>query len=351
MEIRKDIMTPKERLEAFGKGLPTDRVVCIPMVASSAAHLIGRTIKEFQLEPEVMAYSLIEAYNRYKYDSVGICSHCSVLAEAMGARLEYPEDDVASCDEPVLKDKEDIRKIKIATPEDGKLWVFYRAAEICLKEIGNEITPGISISGPFTTASTLRGVEAFARDMYNDPGYCHELLRMATESAKNHIKAIAETGASVGAICDPVASGSLISPKSFEKFAFPYIKELVDFMHGLGSSAGLHICCKSKKILGAMVETGADLISIDDVELEFVRDTVAGRAVVVGNISTTDEMLFGPVERIKESCIRALDIMKGYEGFVLATSCDLSPKTPWEYVDAMMDTARSYGAYDYRPNL
>lgn len=344
--IREDIMKPNERLEAFGKGLPIDRVVCIPMVASSAAHLIGRTIKEFQLDPEVLAYSLIEAYNRYKYDSVGVCSSCSVLAEAMGAKLEYPEDDVASCDEPILKDKADIKKIKIATPTDGNLWVLYRAAEICLTEIGNEIIPSISISGPFTTAATLRGVEAILKDTYTDPEFCHKLLRMATDSAKNHIKAIIKTGASIGAICDPVASGSLISPKTFEEFAFPYIKELVEFIHSLGSSAGLHICGKSSKILKLMVDTGTDLISIDDVDLEFVKKTINSNVVIVGNIDTTDEMLFGPVERIKESCIMAMDIMKDYEGgFVLATSCDLSPKTPWEHVNAMMEVARSYGTY------
>ena len=349
MEVKQDIMTPNERLNAFGKNLPIDRVVCVPMVASSAAHLIGRTIKDFQLDPEVLAYSLIEAYKRYKYDSVGVCTNCSVMAEAMGAELDYPEDDVASCNEPILKNKDDISKIKIATPEDGKLWVFYKAAEICLEEIGHEITPSISVAGPFTTAATLRGVEAFARDIYADPEFCHKLLRMSTESIKNHIRAIMKTGAGVGTIADPIASGSLLSAKTFEKFAFPYIKELVDFAHDLGSSIGLHICGKSTKILKLMVDTGADLISIDDVDLEFASKVISGKAVLVGNISTTDEMLFGPTERIEESCIKALDKMKDYNGkYILATSCDLSPKTPWEHVEVMMNVARSYGTYDYR---
>jgi len=344
MNIRQDIMTPNERLEAFGKNLPIDRVVCVPMVANSAAHLIGRTFKEFQLDPEVLAYSLIEAYKRYKYDSVSICTNCSIMAEAMGAKLGYPEDDVAICVQPILKNKDDISKIKIATPEDGNLWVFYKAAKICLVEIGHEITPGISVSGPFTTAATLRGVETFARDIYKDPEFCHQLLRMSTESIKSHIRAIRKTGAGVGAIGDPIASGSLISAKTFEKFAFPYIKELVDFAHNLGSSIGLHICGKSAKILKLMVETGADLISVDDVDLKFAGEIVAGKAVLVGNISTTDEMLFGPVERIHESCIKALDIMKAYKGkYILATSCDIPLIAPWEHVEAMMDVARSYG--------
>lgn len=349
MNIREDILTPKQRSKAFSEGKPMDRILCVPMVAISAAYLVGKTIKEFQLNPEVMAASHIAAYKKFKYDSVGLSTNCSVLAEAMGAKLEYPEDDAASCDEPIVKCREDLSKIKIVDPEkDGNLWVFYKAAEIVNREIGDEVSVSVSVSGPFTTAATLRGVEAFARDLYADPELCHSLLRMATESIKNHIRAIVAHGAEIGGIADPIASGSLISPKMFEKFAFPYIKELVDFIHGLNRSAGLHICGKASKILELMVQTGADIISIDKVDLEFARDTVAGRAVILGNIDTTEEMLYGPVEKIYESCKRAVDIMQDCRGkFILSTGCDLSPKTPFEYAQAMMDFARSYGLYEY----
>ena len=86
MNIREDILTPRERAKAFSEGKPMDRIICVPMVAISAAYLIGKTIKEFQLDPEVMAQSHIAAYKRFKYDSVGLSTNCSVLAEAMGAK-------------------------------------------------------------------------------------------------------------------------------------------------------------------------------------------------------------------------------------------------------------------------
>ncbi len=348
MKIREDILTPKQRSEAFGNKKPIDRIICAPMVASNASHLIGRTIKEFQLDPEVMAASHIAAYKKFKYDSIGLCTNCSVTAEAMGAVLVYPEDDVASCDEPIIKSREDLCKIKVADEHDGNLWVFYKAAEIINKEVGDEVSVSISLSGPLTTVAMLRGVEAFARDMYSDPEFCHILLRMATDSVKNHIRAIVAHGAEIGGVGDPIASGSLISPKMFQKFAFPYIKELIDFIHGLNRSAGLHICGKTSKILEQMVQTGANLISIDDVDLALVRDVVAGRAVILGNISPTNEMLYGPVEKIHEVCKNAIDIMKGYEGgYILSTGCDTTPVAPFENVQAMMDAARSYGLYEY----
>jgi uroporphyrinogen decarboxylase len=264
MDIREDILTPRERAKAFSEGKPMDRIVCLPMVAISVAYLIGKTIKEFQLDPEVMAQSHIAAYKRFKYDSVGLSTNCSVLAEAMGARLDYPADDAANCIEPLVKSREDLNKVKDIDPEkDGKLWVFYKAFKIVNEEIGHEVPISISVSGPVTTAATLRGTEAFARDMYADPELCHELLRKSTDNIKRHIKTIVAHGADIGAIADPIASASVISPKMFKQFAFPYIKELVDYIHSFNRGAALHICGKSEKILELMVETGADTISVD----------------------------------------------------------------------------------------
>lgn len=348
MNIRQDILTPRERAKALSGKRPADRILCLPMVAISAAYLIGRTIKEFQLDPKVMAEAHIAAYRRFKYDSVGLSTNCSVLAEAMGAKLEYPEDDAANSIEPLVKSREDLKKLKDIDPEkDGNLWVFYEAFHIVDKEIGSEVPISISVSGPFTTAATLRGTENFVRDMYADPELCHELLRRSTDNLKRHIKAIVAHGADIGAIADPVASGSLISPKMFKEFAFPYIKELVDFIHSFNRGAALHICGKTEKLLELMVQTGADTISIDKVDLKKVKEIIDGRAAIVGNVDTTNEMLYGPVEKIQEICRNYIDLMSDYKGiYILATSCDLSPKTPFEYVDAMMDVARSYGLYE-----
>ncbi len=352
MDIREDILTPRERSKAFSEGKPMDRIICLPMVAISAAYLIGKTIKEFQLDPEVMAQSHIAAYKKFKYDSVGLSTNCSVLAEAMGAKLDYPEDDAANCIEPLVKSREDLSKVKDIDPEkDGKLWVFYKAFKIVNEEIGHEVPISISVSGPVTTAATLRGTEAFARDMYADPNLCHELLRRSTDNIKRHIKTIVAHGADIGAIADPIASASVISPKMFKQFAFPYIKELVDYIHSFNRGAALHICGKSEKILELMVETGADTISVDKVDLKVVKEVVAGRAAIVGNVDTTDEMLHGPVEKIQEVCKRYIDLMRDYNGlYILSTGCDISPKAPFEYVQAMMDVARSYGLYEYKKN-
>ncbi len=347
MKIRQDILTPKERLLAFLTGKPLDRILCMPIVTSNAAHLIGKTVKEFQLEGRVMADSYIAAFDRFGYDLNYLFTNCSFIAEAMGQELVYSEDEPANCENPAVQSMEDLSKIKVAEKNDGKFPVFYEALDILNKEIGDKIFNAVCFSGPVSTAATLRGTEDFARDTYANPELCHALLRMATDSCKSFMKEVAAKGA-IPIILEPIASGSIFSPKMFSKFAFPYIKELIDYGHELGAAVPLHICGKTHKIVDQMTETGTDIVSLDICDLAVAREKVAGRAVLLGNIAPADELLFGPIERIHEACKNAMDIMEGYTpGFILASGCEIPTKVPFEHIDAMMDAARSYGAYDY----
>jgi len=351
MEIRKDILTPKQRLGAFLSGQPLDRMLCMPIVTSNTSHLIGKTVKEFQLDAEVMASSHIAAFNKFRYDLIYLFTNCSYVAEAMGAELTYSEDEPAGCNIPAVTSREDLKKIKVAEKNDGQFPVFYDALDILNKEIGEEVYISVCFSGPVSTAATLRGVEAFVKDTYADPELCHLLLRMATDSCKNLIREIVSHGA-IPIILEPIASGSIFSPKMFKKFAFPYIKELVDLAHELKSPVPLHICGKTHKIVDLMTDTGADIISIDKCDLLIAREKVAGRAVILGNIDPADELLFGPIQSIQSVCSDAIDKMKGYTpGFVLSTGCETSNKVPFENIQAMVDVVRSHGLYKWNEGV
>lgn len=348
MQLREDILTPKERVMAFLQGRPIDRALCMPIVTSNTVKLIGKTIKEYQLDAKVMADAHIAAFKKFKYDLIYVFTNCSNIAEAMGQEIVYPEDEPANTEDPIIKSREDLAKLKVAEPNGGFFQVIYDAVDILNKEIGDEVFIAVCFSGPVSTAGTLRGTENFARDTYADPELCHELLRISTDSCKVFMKEVVAHGA-MPILLEPIASGSLFSPKMFQKFAFPYIKELVDYAHELKALVPLHICGKTHKIVDQMADTGADVISIDVCALEVAKEKVGGKAVILGNVSPANEMLFGPAEVVHEACIKALDTMKGYKpGYILSTGCETPVKVPFEHIEAMMDVARSHGVYDFK---
>lgn len=347
MQIREDILTSKERMLALLTGKPMDRILCMPIMTSNVAQFIDRNIRDFQLDGKVMAESHIAGFRKYGYDLIYLFSNCSGIAEAMGQELVYSDDEPANCEVPAVKCEADLAKIKVAEANDGQFPVFYEAIDILNKEIGDEVFISACFSGPVSTAATLRGTEDFARDTYANPELCHTLLRMATDSCKNFIKAVAAKGA-VPIILEPIASGSLFSPKMYEKFAAPYIKELVDCAHACGALVPLHICGKTHKIVDQMTDSGSDVISLDICDLALAREKVAGRAVILGNITPASDLLFGPAEHVMDVCKQAIDTMAGYTpGFVLATGCEVPVTVPHEHIQALMDAARSYGAFDY----
>ncbi len=347
MDIRPDILTPKERVMALLTGKPLDRLICMPIMTSNAVLLTDKTVKEYQLDGKAMAEAHIAAYKKFGYDLIYLFTNCSYIAEAMGQELVYSENEPANCEKPIIQSEADLYKIKVAQKNDGQFPVYYEALDILNKEIGSEVFMAVCFSGPVSTAATLRGTEDFARDTYANPELCHKLLRMTTDSCKNLIREIAAKGA-MPIILEPIASGSIFSPKMYQRFAFPYIKELVDLAHELGALIPLHICGKTHKIVDQMTDSGADVISLDVCDLGIAREKVAGRAVILGNITPSSDLLFGPPDHIIEVCKQAMDTMEGYTpGFILASGCEIPTKVPMEHIQAMMDAVRSYGAYPY----
>ncbi len=347
MKFREDILTPKERLGAFLSGQELDRMLCMPIVTSNAALMINKSVKEFQLDPEVMANSYIAAYERFGYDLNYLFTNCSYIAEAMGQELVYSENEPANTEVHIIQSEDDLSKIKVAKRHDGNFSVFYDALDILNEKTGGKIFNSVCFSGPVSTAATLRGTESFARDSYSNPDLCHKLLRMSTDSIKNFIEAVVEKGA-IPIILEPIASGSIFSPKMYDKFAAPYINELIDYAHELGAAIPLHICGKTNKIIGRMADSGTEIVSFDLCDLDIAKEQAQGKAVLLGNVSPSDELLFGPDERIINACKETIDKMSDYKpGFILATGCEISTKVPLENVDVMMKAVRTHGLYDY----
>ncbi|HAG42290.1 MAG TPA: methylcobamide--CoM methyltransferase, partial [Clostridium sp.] len=62
--MRKEEMTPRERMDAFAKGEEIDRVICIPDMGVTMAPFIGVTAREYYHSAELMANLEIALFRR-----------------------------------------------------------------------------------------------------------------------------------------------------------------------------------------------------------------------------------------------------------------------------------------------
>ncbi|MEY8000151.1 uroporphyrinogen decarboxylase family protein [Clostridium sp. Mt-5] len=347
-------MTPKERAAALSSGKGADRIQCCPFVGEVGAKFIGVKISELCHDYKLMADNEINLYKTFNFDSVGIGPNLFGIAEAMGTVLGYPDNDMPYVDIPIVKNYDDIDKLIPVNPyKDGRLPLFLEASKIIDEKIGMEVDVSSDFGGPFTTAASLRGTDIFLRDTLKNPEWVHKLLDISTESIFNYIDAVCDIGIKPS-ISEPVASLNVISPKQFRTFVKPYLKKCVDrIVERCGSAPSLHICGNTKGIWEDMVDTGVQILSLDNVvDLEEVKKAVGKRVAIMGNVKPIETMCNGGkneiFDEVKECIGKAYDNPKG---FILSTGCKVPRATSKENIQFIMDAVRIYGRYPLRNNF
>jgi len=346
--IPQDSQTSLERVLSYLQGVNPQRIACFPLILNHAARVLGVPVGTYNRNGEVMGRAHVAAFRRYGNDLVSIFSTTSTLAEAMGTRMEFFDEDAPQIAEQPIMELDDIRKIRIPDArKDGRLSVYLEATEFAVAEVGSEVVVGTILAGPFTTAAALRPLDFFVQDLYKNQAWVHELLELCCQAGIAFIDEILARKA-LPIIVEPIGSGSLVSPRHFREFVAPYLKRMADHIHanGGGLPAALHICGKTRPNLEAMLEADFDLWSLDAVDLGEVREIAGHRATLVGNVSPANLLKNSPDEIDAEARLICAKAMGSPRGFILGSGCEVPINTPPGNIDALINAARKYGRFD-----
>jgi uroporphyrinogen decarboxylase len=338
-----DTLSPKERFGAFLTGKPLDRFLCVPLILNHAARVCSVKIGDHNRDGHIMGVCHANAWRKYRHDLIAIFSDTAVVAEAMGTELYFPEDDVPRVQRPAVADPADQSRLVRATPASGRLPVYIEAIQTAVREVGNEVPVSCCFAAPFTTAACLRGTDQLARDLYRNPDLAHKLLKLSLDVARDFADAVVDVGG-IPVIVDPVATGSVLGERQFREFALPYLQELGAHIARRGLPVVLHICGQTSRILDAMVETKAAVMSLDDISMAEARDRVGGQVVLMGNVRPAATLLKGTPASVADEVRRLCEVGRGCRaGFILGSGCEVPIHSPVENVLAMMEGAREYG--------
>jgi len=346
--IPQDSQTSLERVLSYLQGVNPQRIACFPLIMNHAARVLGVPVGKYNRNGEVMGRAHVAAFRRYGNDLVSIFSTTSTLAEAMGTRMKFFDEDAPQIAEQPILELDDIKKIRIPDfRKDGRLSVYLEATELAVAELGSEVVVGTILAGPFTTAAALRPLDFFVKDLYKNRAWVHELQELCCQAGIAFIDEILARKA-LPIIVEPIGSGSLVSPRHFREFVAPYLKRMADHIHanGGGLPAALHICGKTKPNLEAMLEADFDLWSLDAVDLGEVREIAGHRATLIGNVSPANMLKNNPDEIDAEARLICAEAMGNPRGFILGSGCELPINTPPENIDALINAARKYGRFD-----
>ena len=335
-------MTGRERILAMMEGKPTDGLPFMPITMMFACDRLGARYRDYATDYQVLVEAQMRTAAEFDFDYVSVISDPACEASDCGAQVTFFPHQPPALDEAnaLLADKDKLRELKVPDPRTGpRMGNRVRAVEHLRQRAQKEKLVEGWIEGPAAEAADLRGINNLMMDFYDDPGFVRDLFEFVLELELTFARAQTESGAELMGVGD--AAASLLGPKIYEEFVWPYEKRMMDGLRAMGARTRLHICGNTWPILPLMGKLGCDIVDLD-----FLAPLAEGRAamgpgqVLLGNLDpvrvlrngTPDEVFAAAAECHREAGDR----------FIVSAGCEVVRDTPPENLRAMLRYAREH---------
>lgn len=328
-------MTGRERILKHLAGESVDRLPLMPITMMFAADRIGAKYRDYCTDYRVLAEGQARVAEAFGFDYVNTMSDPAREAADCGAPVEYFEHTPVALreDKALLADKTKLARLKSPDPlGGGRMHNGVKAVAALKERVGNELLVEGWIEGPIAEAADLRGINTVMLDFFDDPGFVRDLFEFVVEMELRFARAQVEAGADLIGVGD--AAASLVGPRFYEEFVWPYEKKLVEGLHALGARVRLHICGNTRFALEGMGRLGCAIVDLDFLSpVAEGRNTMGPGQVILGNVNPVLVMRDGTPEEVTEA-VRACHQAAGAR-YIVGAGCELPRDTPPENVRAM----------------
>lgn len=300
-------MSSRERWDALIRGERPDRVPCLQFILGHTAVVSGKSIAKVYDDAAMSLACQQNAMRMYGYDGLILHGWANAGGAEFGGEIEFPYRKYTGA--PMMKknpvqNEDDAWNLKV--PEDitavGTIPVALEFSRLQY-EAGMPVT--VQVGSPLTWAGSVCGEERLMLWVIKRPDLVHHVLRVITEfilqKAAYWVKEFGPERVMAFDLC--IETNKLYSPKQFETFAFPYLKEIHDRL--------------------TAVELGIFLGNVDPVTMQE-----------------------GTPEEVLALCTDCLEEGKYHPGgYALMTGCEVPPQAPPVNVSQMVTACREYGRY------
>jgi MtaA/CmuA family methyltransferase len=336
-------MNSRERVLAHIAGRPVDRLPLMPITMQLAAAAIGVPYRQYATDHRTLVEAQLRMVERYGFDHVSCISDPAREAADCGAGIVVFDDQPPAFNEEqaLLAEKTTLATLNVPDPlGGGRMTDRVRAAALFRQEVGGDKVIEGWIEGPMAEGADLRGINTIMLDLFDDPPFLADLFEFVTELGIRFARAQVDAGVDLIGIGD--AAASLVGPKFYDRYVWPYEKRLVDAIHAMGAMVRLHICGDTNAILDGMGRLGCDIVDLD-----YPVDMRQGRArmpsqVLLGNIEPAGVLRRSTPEQVT-AALAACHSAAGAR-YVVGAGCEITRDTPEANVGAMCRFA-----WDTRP--
>lgn len=330
-------MNSLERVLACLRFAKVDRIPCIPLVFGHAAWLTGVKLRSYVSDGKVMAQCQLQALQEFGHDAVFAYADNSVEAEAIGARLSYPENTYPVIQTPCLESLKDLDRLVVPDPlNSGRLPQVVEACRILRHRVGERTLVVGIVLGPLSIAGQIMGLEKLLYSLLDDPQGVKAVLDFTAETSIAFGLSMLRAGIHIPLLYDPTASCSVITEKIFVEFEAPLIKRVFSTFKAAGAQAcWLQITGRTQPILPYFRDTGADLATVDylvDLEEAFNLSPELG---LLGNLKPYCFVAKQP-EEIGQRGRQLVNLAAERGGFILGSGGEVPLEARAENVRALV---------------
>lgn len=167
-----------------------------------------------------------------------------------------------------------------------------------------------------------------------EPDLVDYISQKILEQNIEDIRAHASAGGDAIYIDDATATNDMISVVHYERFSFPYMKQMVDEIHRLGHKAIVIYFGGVADRLEQIAALGADGLSVETSMKGYVNDmaqiaeAIGGRVSLFGNIDPVGVLQDGTDAELDAEIARQAAAGRKARGFIMCTGSPITPHTP-----------------------
>ena len=306
--------------------------IAIPILTHPGIDMIGSKVIDAVSDGEVH-FRAIEALSR-AYPSAACCTimDLTLEAEAFGAHVIFPENEIPMVEGRLLTDARAIATMKIPTMEAARLPQMIKACTLAAEHITDRPVIG-GVIGPYSLAGRLYDMTELMIGCMCEPETMHLLLQKCTDFLITYCKRLKATGIDGLLMAEPAAG--LISAEDCSALSSAYVRQVVEAVQDDHFIFMLHNCGTSGHCAQTMAETGAHGLHFGNkADMVEVLEVCPSDILIMGNLNPVGSFLQATPEEMYQATTSLLQRTSKYPNFVLSSGCDVPPHTPQENIAA-----------------
>ncbi|MCC7518973.1 MAG: hypothetical protein IT578_07295 [Verrucomicrobiae bacterium] len=300
--------------------------------------LAGATYHDYAHHAATIETVWSQAIETFDLDWAGVFVDDLAEYEPLGIRTIDGPDASYAVAEYCPCDRQTLARLRLPVPtRDGRMPIRLEANARLRQRWGESIVICANVAAPFSGLTLLYGIDETMLALADDSELLRDTMEFLEELATIWRQALIRCGADLIWLGDCSASSRFISEDAYRRYALEPAQRVVKKLKAAGGIVLYHAGEFRMSHLPAMVETGADILSVESGgALTEIKAAIGDRICLSGNLDGVNLIWRKSPAEIEAATSKLVREVGAKGGVIVGTGEGLPRQTPEENLRAMI---------------